>query len=172
VGGELIRGDTMKFSVFIASLIIGSNLVLAQGKGEFSFRNYPVQEIYKGKPAPANPASPRARKFKTRIKLGAKEGPNFAGHYTIVLWGCGSDCSGVAIVDAKTGQVFVDPELLAISAKVSQDSPKIQFRLNSSLLIIEGDRVYGAKPTGPAVTGKWYYNWEDHRLKLVRAFRR
>lgn len=162
----------MKFSLTIVGLTLLSSLAFAQGKGELSFKNYPVQEIYKGKPAPAKPARGRAGKFRTRIKLGAKKGPNFAGHYTIVLWGCGSDCSGVAIVDAKTGEVFIDPELLEISTKVSQDSPKIQFRLDSRLLIVEGYRVYGAQPIGPPVTGKWYYNWENNRLKLIRSFKR
>lgn len=161
----------MKFSLVIAVLIFSGSLAFAQEKGELSFKNYPVQEIYKGKAATAKPLGARARKFKTRIKLGAKEGPNFAGHYTIVLWGCGSDCSGVAIVDAKTGQVFIDPELLEITTKVSQDSPKIQFRLNSSLLVVEGYRSYG-KISQPSAIGKWYYNWEDNRLKLIRAFKR
>lgn len=161
----------MKFSLLLVSLVFLSSYAFAQGKGELNFKNYPVQEIYKGKPAPAKPIGGRAGKYRTMIKLGAKEGPNFAGHYTIVLWGCGSDCSGVAIVDAKTGQVFIDPELLAISTKVSQDSPKIRFRLDSSLLIVEGYRWYG-KITEPPATGKWYYNWEDNRLKLIRSFKR
>ncbi len=162
----------MKFSLVIIGLVFLGSLTFTQGKGELSFKNYPVQEIYKGKPAPAKPAGGRAGKFRTRIKLGAKEGPNFAGHYTVVLWGCGSDCSGVAIVDAKTGEVFIDPELWTITTKVSQDTPKIQFRINSSLLIVEGYRGFRSKPTEPWATGKWYYNWEDKHLKLIRAFKR
>lgn len=162
----------MKFLLVIVSLVLLNGFAFAQGTGELSFKNYPVQEIYKGKPVPAKPVGGRARKFRTRIKLGAKEGPNFAGHYTIVLWGCGSDCSGIAFVNAKTGEVFIDSELLEISTKESQDSPKIQFQINSSLLIVEGYRAFRSKPTEPWATGKWYYNWEDNRLKLIRAFKR
>jgi hypothetical protein len=46
-----------------------------------------------------------------------RAGPNFAGHYVLVSFGCGeafSACSGAAIVDARTGRVYQattpDPE--------------------------------------------------------------
>jgi hypothetical protein len=39
----------------------------------------------------------------------AVPGPNFAGHYVIVTWGCGSPCLMAAIVDEKNGRVFPPP---------------------------------------------------------------
>ena len=53
--------------------------------------DYPVlkSEMYKGKPAPVMLYSKRARLYRTVLREGAKEGPNFAGHYTIVTWGAG-----------------------------------------------------------------------------------
>jgi len=39
----------------------------------------------------------------------AAPGPNFAGRFIIVRWGCGAPCLMAAIVDAKTGRVFPPP---------------------------------------------------------------
>ena len=47
-----------------------------------------------------------ARRFRTVLREGARRGPNFAGHFTIVTWGCGSSCQMTAVVDARTGHVF------------------------------------------------------------------
>jgi hypothetical protein len=58
---------------------------------KFSFDMFQVDEVYNGKPAGPNFSSdPDAKYFKTRIKEGCKsKGVNFAGHYTIIEWGCG-----------------------------------------------------------------------------------
>jgi hypothetical protein len=35
-----------------------------------------------------------------------KDGVNFAGHYCLVQWGCGSPCQTCALVDTETGLVY------------------------------------------------------------------
>lgn len=42
--------------------------------------------------------------FRTRIRDGMKDGPNFAGHYTVIQIGCGTGCSFVIVADNKTGK--------------------------------------------------------------------
>ncbi len=70
------------------------------------FRRHPVSEAFTGIPAAVDLEShPLARQFRTRLTEGAKQGPNFAGRYTIVEWGCGTNCQQVAVVDARTGRV-------------------------------------------------------------------
>ncbi len=59
----------------------------------------------------AHPAEPKLptrddRMFRTMIRRGAADGPNFAGPYTIAAWGCGASCLSTAIVDARSGHVF------------------------------------------------------------------
>ena len=67
---------------------------------------------FQGKPAPVNIKShPKAGTWRIRLKEGSKEGPNFADHITIVTWGCGTDCSQIAFVDARNGQVYFDDKL-------------------------------------------------------------
>lgn len=50
---------------------------------------------------------PEAKTFYTRITEKVDEGPNFAGHYVGVYWGCGTDCYGYAIVNANNGKIVV-----------------------------------------------------------------
>ena len=70
------------------------------------FRRHPVSEIYTGVPAPVVlEKDPKAKQFRTRLTEGAKHGPNFAGIYTVVEWGCGTNCQQVAVVNARTGRV-------------------------------------------------------------------
>jgi len=44
-------------------------------------------------------------RFTTVIGQGAGEGVNFAGHYTIIVIGCGAGCRSVVLVDAQTGEI-------------------------------------------------------------------
>lgn len=45
------------------------------------------------------------RTFRTRIKNGAEQGVNFAGHYSLIQVGCGGGCRIAFLVDLNTGQV-------------------------------------------------------------------
>jgi hypothetical protein len=45
--------------------------------------------------------------FRTQIRIQCRQyGINFAGHYTLVIWGCGSDCQDIAIVDRIDGKIY------------------------------------------------------------------
>ena len=91
------------------------------------FEDFGVSSVFRGKPAPVDlSGNPKARTFRTKLTEGAKEGPNFAGHYTAVSWHCGTECQAVAVIDAKTGQVYFAP------FSTSEDS---EFRVNSMLFI-------------------------------------
>lgn len=70
------------------------------------FSRWPVSESYTGPPAAVVVgADPQAKHFRARLTEGAKHGPNFAGIYTVIEWGCGTNCQQVAVVDARTGRV-------------------------------------------------------------------
>lgn len=70
------------------------------------FRRHPVKEIYSGAPAPVViDTNAQTKQFRTRLTEGAKHGPNFAGTYTVIEWGCGTNCQQVAVVNARTGRV-------------------------------------------------------------------
>jgi hypothetical protein len=42
--------------------------------------------------------------FRTRIRNGMRDGPNFAGHYSLIQIGCGTGCTFVVIADNNTGR--------------------------------------------------------------------
>jgi hypothetical protein len=55
-------------------------------------------------PAPVDAASAEyGVRFRTALSRAAAGGPNFAGHFTVVTWGCGTACQVTAVVDAVTG---------------------------------------------------------------------
>src|SRR6266550_3976791 len=71
-----------------------------------SFEQYAVP-VYRGSPAKPNfQSKPGSVRYKTRILDGIREGVNFAGHYAIIAFGCGTDCSYGFFVDVKAGRIF------------------------------------------------------------------
>jgi len=87
-----------------------------------SFEDFPVR-IFDGTPAPPQLVEPWEKMYRTRILDGVdkpdgafrgskylpSKGPNFAGHYFIINWGCGSGCLMMVVVDALTGHVYPPP---------------------------------------------------------------
>jgi len=97
-----------------------------------SFANFAIREKFTGTPAPVVLSRPEDRRFRTMLRNGAKDGPNFAGHFTVVQWGCGTNCLSGAIVDAKTGQVYQLPS----DGKSHFESGWLHFRPDSQLMIV------------------------------------
>ncbi|HBG69225.1 MAG: hypothetical protein A2W93_04205 [Bacteroidetes bacterium GWF2_43_63] len=108
---------------------------------KFSFKNdfcdFDVAEIYSGKLAMPDFSTDRsALKFVTRIKNGCEdEGVNFAGHYTIVTWGCGSSCQQMAIVDRITGKIIYS------QLPFMNNYSGSEFRKDSRMLIINAESL-------------------------------
>ena len=108
-----------------------------------NFSDYPVKEIYKGKPAPPKVVTRTQREFRTMIRQGAESKVEFAGHYTVPRWGCGAGCAMFAIVDSISGAVYDAPfavSELPMEAWKKQDQPpeRFEMRADSALLKISG----------------------------------
>ena len=88
------------------------------------FENYKVT-VYQGKLAdPDFTTNPDAKMFTTRITEGCKDGINFAGHYTLIYWGCGTECQYGVVVNRKTGRIY-DGYQTSMGAKYQKDSKLI-----------------------------------------------
>jgi len=130
------------------------------------FADFPVSaaEHFKGRPAAVKLTSAEARRYRTMIREGAREGPNFAGHYTIVQWGCGAGCVQFAVVDAKTGAVYVPSFYVGpreqIQAETEEPAEPLQFRIDSKLLIVSG-------APNEKNEGLYYYKWDKERFRLM-----
>ncbi len=123
------------------------------------FESFPAKDIFKGKPAAPKLVSKSQRRFRTQILDGAGKGPNFAGRYTIVQWGCGASCVSSVIVDARTGAVYALPfETLSFGMDVQEP---FSFRQDSSLLIVRGC-------PNEKDCGEYYYEWRELKLRPIK----
>jgi hypothetical protein len=124
------------------------------------FEDYPSVDAFSGKPAAVVLASARyGRTYRTRLRNGAQMGPNFAGAFTVVTWGCGSSCQVNVIIDARTG---------ALSQQALRTENGLDFRRDSRLLVADPMR-----PGGPPLERCAYcgvpaaYEWIDGHFQPV-----
>jgi len=151
--------------VFTIIVVCEGKLNVAAQTGIPRFSDYPVRDRYAGKTAPLV-LSGEARMFRTRLKDAARGKPNFAGHFIVTTWGCGTECIGGAIIDAKTGRVFMLPFTLCCWAPgtVDENFKPVEFRLNSNLLVLAGTRN---EKDGDYATR--FYRFQNNRLVLLKT---
>jgi hypothetical protein len=124
------------------------------------FTEFKVTTRFRGKPAPAVLVRPIEQRFRTVLREGAKDGPNFAGHYTVVEWGCGTECFQAAIVDAETGRVYASPLQDPMEDFASS---WLHFQTNSSLLIA----CVNCRKWAREQCDQKYFVWEGDRFKTL-----
>ncbi len=102
-----------------------------------------------------------ARMFRTNLRNAAKEGVNFAGHYILTTWGCGTNCSQSAIIDARNGRVFF-PRVLEGAGfgfcDLPDDTEPIVYQANSRLLVLSGFKG-GDLESENGRCGIYYLEW-------------
>ena len=146
---------------------LGERRVTARGareKAPLRFVDYPAREVYRGRIAPVVLDSKRARLFRTRLREDSQQGPNFAGRYTVVFWGCGTGCARVAVVDARSGRVYWPPlDYVDIPDDAGVGAKNRNFRLDSKLLVLTRAR-YDGRGSYTA----YYYLFDRNRFRLIR----
>ncbi len=92
-----------------------------------NFDDYKVTRIDHEKHAGLDLKSNKAAgNFRTILREGfSADTANFAGHYTLVYWGCGTACQSSLLIDRQTGKIYNSPV-----ASLGYD-----FRVNSRMLI-------------------------------------
>lgn len=126
----------------------------------FASAQYAVSPDFSGEPAKPLLTTHWERNFRTAIRAGASKGPSFAGHFTLVKWGCGSPCVAFVIVDAKTGRVYV-PGFSAACADDTDTDADVEFRLTSRLVAVTASSSKDGCGTN-------IYAWDGNRLELIR----
>lgn len=154
------------------------------------FEDYPAVDAFAGTPAAPKLTTPAARLYRTRIREGVEKGwgvyrdgkeqnapgPNFSGDMFVVEWGAGAPGLMMAMVDARTGDVYYPPishlgvgtanfglPLLSVGWAVPRN-PDVQFRVSSRLMIIRAT----PKQTLPSPSYTYYFLWKDHAWTLLR----
>jgi len=159
---------------------------LAQAQRLPKFEDYPVKEIFAGTPAAPILETPQQRLYRTRIREGVSKGvgvlrdgteqpgSNFAGHYIVIEWYCGSPCAMNAIVDAATGKIYnpslsADLGLPGIAPGDPEPCPQwgpadVKFHLNSKLMIVEANADWPKDKHNY----RHYFLWENNQWKLLQ----
>jgi hypothetical protein len=117
-----------------------------------------------------------ARMYRTVLRQEISLGPNFAGHYRVAVWGCGSSCAMFAVVNLKTGRVITPDEFSHTSAvyfgveswDVLPQSPRdnglFGLRRDSRLLLVLGDLDEDENREGA-----FYLVLDNEHLRLVHS---
>lgn len=144
------------------------------------FERYPAAAYDAGKPlALPRLVTPEQRRFRSELRDAItkgydvveggteheRRGPNFAGHFVLVQWGCGTDCMEAAVIDVLDGTVLQLPPLPAREIPPSfslenggDDLRFLKFRTGSRLLGMPH------RPDGYI----YYYVLEGHRWRFLR----
>ena len=155
--------------VFVLSLIVflcHAQNGAASAIHEPDFGEYLVGEVFQGKLASVDLNShPKAKTFRTRLRTAAKQGANFAGHFVLAHWGCGTGCTSFAFVDLQSGRVILPP--MEVHFPPLSNEPHlmerygIKYQVDSRLLVING------LPGNAAKIGSYYYEFKEGALRLV-----
>lgn len=121
--------------LIVVPLICVATLFAASAGKRPAFKDFPVEEIFHGKPVAPILVTKKQKLYRTMIREGARSKVEFAGHYTVPAWGCGSGCSEFAIVDSITGKVYDCPY---VGDYPYQMIDRLQYHPNSRLFKING----------------------------------
>jgi hypothetical protein len=109
--------------------------------------------------------TPRDQKYRTRLRAAAVQRPNFASHYVLTIWGCGTECLYGAAVNLRTRRVtFLPFATCCVGEAPNGDEEMVAFRQDSALLVLIGMR--GGQG---ADIGSHYYSFQGDRLVHLRS---
>jgi hypothetical protein len=119
-------------------LVIGALFWLLRDPAEPTdplFATYPAHERFHGTPrTPTLSGFGIPEAFKPFIVNEARDGPNFAGAYTVVPYLLPNKIQAVLVISARTGAVYRAPPATNFT---------VRYRLDSRLLIYKGDATKG-----------------------------
>ena len=111
--------------------------------------------------------------FRSRLAQWSKQKPNFAGHYILATWGCGTDCTKISIINARTGRIYHPSGITSnVASNVHHSlleggdlwhaSGAIKFKRDSRLLVLIGMPEERVEDRGIS-----YYIWENNELRRI-----
>jgi len=159
--------DALATVMLIATLLTAARSQETQPVWAIKFEDCLVADVFKGKPAVPMFSSSKLKNYRTVISEAARKGPNFAGHYTIAEWGCGSGCVSMAIIDARDGRVWGAP-VTTLSLPLAADAngrtyQGFVYQKQSRLLIVDG-----CPNEENRRCGTYYYEFKDGLSTLLR----
>ncbi|MBR1267539.1 hypothetical protein JQ629_08470 [Bradyrhizobium sp. AUGA SZCCT0222] len=156
------RRRALAFVILLLALSV-SNGADAQSTAPIpQSRDYPAGEPFRGRAAKVDLKPPENREYRTRLREAASQPANFAGHYVLTTWGCGTGCVLGAAVDLKSGKViFLPGSVCCWAIDVPQNFEPVDFQLQSRLIALNGQ----LNEQGPA--GPHYFELANGAFKAV-----
>lgn len=145
----VVVGFAVFFLIFPMSESKKDKQVLVKSKSvcEEILKNEEIESVkkFEGTPASVNFSGfPEAKLFYTVITQGATSGPNYAGHFTFISWGCGTSYFSYAILDSITGDIVAYPgyctEFIALPS-YDIDNRLLVFNPKDSLTKLDGRNI-------------------------------
>lgn len=159
---DCMSSRILMFGVLMVRTVHGQ----AAGNAAPKFEDYPAQVMPAAKRVAPKLTTPAQRRFRTTILDSVAKGPNFAGHFTIAEWGCGSGCLQFVVVDLETGEVHESPfgslpKAVFCAGESAEGETGLLYHADSSLLIARGCPNFKN-------CGAVYYQWSGGKFKLLR----
>ena len=149
-------------SLAILAVLAATGLPAAQVP---SFAEFPTVEPLTGRSATPVIRTEFQKEFRTQILRESRLPANFAGHYRIAEWGCGTACVSLAVINLRTGAVYDGPFHVlgyAVRRKYEGGEDELEYRLSSGLLIVRG------RPEDQSC-GAYYYAWRGDHFDRLRS---
>ncbi len=131
------------------------------------FADYPVTKLSHIRVA--KPKIPKTWGGDSRLRfqtsVGQDDRANFAGHYFVATWGCGTTCVWGGIVEARSGRIVKLPSVSGWFDTHDKFEP-IDFRHNSRLLVLSG-----ARNETKGDMGRHFYVLENGKLRFLRTIK-
>lgn len=143
--------------------MLGVSVSWAADAPEFS--SYPAEERWNGSRAKLVRNSDFARSYRTRLREAAQGGPNFARHYSVTVFGCGSGgCIIGGVVDLHTGVAIEFPQTTTQSLQSEDvEGAGVRYDIDSKLIVFRGFADEGDYPVANA------YVLENGAFRLVSS---
>ncbi len=139
------------------------------------FEDYPVHENWERKVPRIQFQSRADRMYRTQFINASREKPNFAGHYRLTTWGCGTSCLEGGIVNLSDGSLIPVPVsgygdktkwALCIFVTGGEYAGAAQTRVDSRLLITQCSNAYH-KHDGGTYLRTTYYTFEHGKFRKI-----
>lgn len=170
----------MKHLILTAMVLALSTAAFAQRKPMYASYSSRIETIRNIK---VDLSTRNARMYRTNLRNAAKEGVNFAGHFILTGWGCGTNCSEWAIIDARNGHVYFPDKFAGVGYgfcdlpdhAMPGDAPNLAddasgplyYKKNSRLVVLTG-YTGGGLDNKRAKCGVYYFEWTGTSLRQIK----
>ena len=127
------------------------------------FASFRADPVYRGRSARPIFSDPSAYSYRTRILDSAKQPVNFAGHYHLATWGCGTSCAMGAITDAITGRVTMLPFSICCYSGPMDEGLAIIGKPTSRLIVFSGQR------NEEGLNGTHFYEFDGREFRFIMS---